>query len=95
MASEHEGFCVPLVEAMSMKLPITAFASTAIPETLGDAGLAWPERDPFLIAESIDLILRDSAVRTALGLRGRQRYEAMFTNQIIESSFLHALSCLQ
>ena len=37
--SEHEGFCVPLVEAMSMKLPITAYASTAIPETLGDAGI--------------------------------------------------------
>jgi len=95
MASEHEGFCVPLVEAMSMKLPITAFASTAIPETLGDAGLAWSERDPFLIAESIDLILRENSVKTALGLRGRQRYEAMFTNRIIESSFLDALSCLQ
>jgi glycosyltransferase involved in cell wall biosynthesis len=95
MASEHEGFCVPLVEAMSMKLPITAFASTAIPETLGEAGLAWPERDPFLIAESIDLILRDNSVRAALALRGRQRYETKFTNQIIESSFLHALSCLQ
>jgi glycosyltransferase involved in cell wall biosynthesis len=94
MASEHEGFCVPLVEAMSMKLPIAAFASTAIPETLGDAGLAWPERDPFLLAESIDLILKESAVSTALGLRGLRRYQSVFTNQKIESSLMNALSTL-
>jgi glycosyltransferase involved in cell wall biosynthesis len=93
-ASEHEGFCVPLVEAMSMELPIAAFASTAIPETLGDAGLAWPERDPFLIAESIDLILSESSIRTALAKRGRRRYETTFTNQKIESSFFDSLSSL-
>jgi glycosyltransferase involved in cell wall biosynthesis len=92
--SEHEGFCVPLVEAMSMKLPIAAFASTAIPETLGDAGLTWPERDPFLIAESINLILRDNSVRAGLGLRGLRRYEARFTNQRIENTFLSALANL-
>ena len=95
MTSEHEGFCVPLVEAMSMKLPITAFASTAIPETLGDAGLAWPERDPFLIAESIDQILKERAVRNALGSKGRRRYESMFTNEKIENVFLQALSNLR
>lgn len=94
-ASEHEGFCVPLVEAMSMKLPITAYASTAIPETLGDAGIAWPDRDPLLMAESIDLLVRDTAVRNALGLRGQRRYEAMFTNEKIEQTFVEAMSRLQ
>src|SRR5215213_1550506 len=93
--SEHEGFCVPLVEAMSMKLPITAYASTAIPETLGDAGIAWPDRDPMLMAESIDLFVRDTGVRNALGLRGRRRYEAMFTNEKIERTFIEAMSRLQ
>ena len=94
-ASEHEGFCVPLVEAMSLKLPITAFASTAIPETLGDAGIVWTERNPLLMAESIDLLLRDSRVRNALGLRGLRRYESMFTNQRIEERFLEAMDTLQ
>ena len=94
-ASEHEGFCVPLVEAMSMKLPITAYASTAIPETLGDAGIAWRDRDPVLMAESIDLFVRDAAVRNALGRRGRQRYEAMFTNEKIERTFVAAMARLQ
>lgn len=93
--SEHEGFCVPLVEAMSMKLPITAYASTAIPETLGDAGIAWPDREPLLMAESINLFVRNAAVRNALGQRGRGRYEAMFTNQKIEQTFVNAISGLQ
>jgi glycosyltransferase involved in cell wall biosynthesis len=95
MASEHEGFCVPLVEAMSMKLPIAAFATTAVPETLGDAGLAWPERDPLLIAESLNLFLNESSISTALGLKGLRRYQSMFTNQKIETRFLGALSALQ
>jgi glycosyltransferase involved in cell wall biosynthesis len=93
--SEHEGFCVPLVEAMAMKVPITAYASTAIPETLGDAGIVWPDRNPFLIAESIDRFVRDSSVSDALGVRGQRRYESMFTNGKIEHTFLQALSRLQ
>lgn len=93
--SEHEGFCVPLVEAMSMKLPITAYASTAIPETVGDAGIVWTERNPLLIAESIDRFVRDKTVRDALARRGYRRYESMFTNQKAEHIFLQAMSKLQ
>lgn len=93
--SEHEGFCVPLVEAMAMKLPITAFGATAIPETVGDAGIVWDERDPMLILESLNLLMTDKSVRTALGLRGLRRYQQMFTTESIERSFLEALSNLQ
>ena len=93
--SEHEGFCVPLVEAMSMKLPITAYAFTAIPETLGDAGIVWTERDPTLIAESIHLFVTNESVRNALGLRGQRRYQSMFTNEKVERTFLQAMSKLQ
>jgi glycosyltransferase involved in cell wall biosynthesis len=91
MASEHEGFCVPLVESMAMKLPIVAYASTAIPETVGDAGLVWEERDPYLLAQSLDSIVRDEAVGVALGLKGLRRYEQMYTNERIEEEFLRAL----
>jgi glycosyltransferase involved in cell wall biosynthesis len=80
---------------MAMKVPITAYASTAIPETLGDAGIVWPDRNPFLIAESIDRFVRDSSVSDALGVRGQRRYESMFTNGKIEHTFLQALSRLQ
>ena len=93
--SEHEGFCVPLVEAMSMKLPIIAYASSAIPETLADAGIAWSERNAMLMAESIDRLVRDSAVHDALGERGYRRYETLFTNEKVENSFLQAMSKLK
>jgi glycosyltransferase involved in cell wall biosynthesis len=93
--SEHEGFCVPVVEAMSMKLPIIVYASSAIPETLGNAGIAWSERNPVLMAESIDRLIRDKSVHDALGERGYRRYESMFTNRTVERSFLQAMSKLK
>ena len=93
--SEHEGFCVPLVEAMSMKVPVAAYASTAIPETLGDAGIVWEERDPMLLAESIDLLIRDASIRDALGMRGLRRYESVFSNEQVERRFLEVMSKLQ
>jgi len=94
IASEHEGFCVPLVEAMAMKVPIIAYASTAIPETVGDAGLIWQERDPYLLAESLDSIVRDESIGVRLGLQGLRRYEQLYTNERIEQEFLRALEAL-
>jgi glycosyltransferase involved in cell wall biosynthesis len=91
ITSEHEGFCVPLVEAMAMKIPIVARSSSAIPLTVGDAGLVWEEDDAFLLAESVDYLVRDEALRAALSLKGWQRYEQNFTNERIEKDFLEAL----
>lgn len=51
--SDHEGFCVPLLEAMAAGLPIVAYASSAIPETLGEAGLLLDEKTPSLVAEAV------------------------------------------
>jgi len=92
MTSEHEGFCVPLVEAMAMKVPIVAYASTAIPETAQDAALIWEERDPFLMAQSIDFLQTNEAEKMALVYRGSRRYEENFSNRAIEKRFLDVLS---
>lgn len=86
--SEHEGFCVPLVEAMAMKLPIVGYASTAIPETADNAALIWDERDPYLIAQSIHFLLTNESAAMALTVKGSQRYEETFSNQAIEKRFL-------
>ena len=43
--SEHEGFCVPLVEAMAMDVPVLAYAAAAVPETLGGAGVSFAPKD--------------------------------------------------
>jgi glycosyltransferase involved in cell wall biosynthesis len=92
--SKHEGFCMPLVEAMAAKLPIVAHDSAAIPETVGDAGIVLQHRDPELMAESINLLTSDEAMNVELGIAGRRRYENHFAPNIIETKFLRALSNL-
>ena len=57
-ASEHEGFCVPLVEAMGHGLPIVAYANSAIPETVADAGLLLPSKEPLLFAASVHRVVK-------------------------------------
>ena len=91
MASEHEGFCVPLVEAMAMKVPIVAFSSSAIPETVSKAGLVWDDRDPYLFAESVDTLINDESLRMRLSLLGKQRYDELFTNDRIDLAFFSAV----
>ena len=44
--SEHEGFCVPLVEAMVHRLPIVAYGAAAVPDTIGDAGIVLDSKEP-------------------------------------------------
>ncbi len=55
--SEHEGFCVPLIEAMRYDVPIFAYEAGAIPETLGSSGVSFRHKDWPLIAEAIGALL--------------------------------------
>jgi L-malate glycosyltransferase len=72
--SEHEGVCVPLLEAMSFDVPVVARAYGAIPETMGDTGLLLPpEEDPFLVAEALAELLTADRLRAELIRRGRER----------------------
>jgi len=91
MTSLHEGFCVPLVEAMSMKIPIVAYGTTAIPETAGKVGLVWKERNPELIAASMDRIMRDESLRLSLGEMGYRRYANVFANEKIKARLFDLL----
>jgi glycosyltransferase involved in cell wall biosynthesis len=94
MASEHEGFCVPLVEAMALRLPIVAYGSAAVPETLGDAAIVWDEPDSYLLAAAADRVVRDEAVHQMLAERGWRRYREHFHTRRIEQAFLRALDGL-
>ncbi|MGH2717726.1 MAG: glycosyltransferase [Actinomycetota bacterium] len=74
--SEHEGFCVPLLEAMAFGKPILARAAGAVPETLGDAGLLIGERDGTMVAaEAMYEILTNEALRQRFVERGAARLE--------------------
>ncbi|MCP5101624.1 MAG: glycosyltransferase family 4 protein [Chloroflexi bacterium] len=61
--SEHEGFCNPLIESMRFKLPIVAYASTAVPSTLGNAGIQITKKQPKLIASLLHHLQTDNALR--------------------------------
>lgn len=71
--SEHEGFCVPLLEAMHFGVPVVAFESCAVPETLGAAGLTFNVKDFPRVAELMNIVLTDGGLRGELIAAGRER----------------------
>ncbi len=71
--SEHEGFCIPLLEAFHFGLPVIARPAGAIPEVVGDAGLLVADADPAVVAELLHLVLGDAELRSELRRRGRAR----------------------
>jgi glycosyltransferase involved in cell wall biosynthesis len=62
-ASEHEGFCVPLVESFYKQVPVLAYAATAVPATMDGAGVLFAERDPVHVAELMDGIISNDALQ--------------------------------
>ena len=89
--SEHEGFCVPLAEAMYFGVPIVSFASSAIPETLGKAGLLLHEKRPELVAAAVDRVLTDGELRDALVQAGKERLKD-FSYESVKERFLDCLN---
>jgi glycosyltransferase involved in cell wall biosynthesis len=62
-ASEHEGFCVPLVEAFYKQVPVVAYAATAVPATMDGAGVLFEDKDPLHVARLMDAVVADAALQ--------------------------------
>jgi L-malate glycosyltransferase len=73
--SEHEGFCIPLIEAMHYKLPVFAFKATGVPYTLGDSAIQFAEKRLDVVAEAIHTVRNDAALRSAIINRQTQQLE--------------------
>jgi glycosyltransferase involved in cell wall biosynthesis len=71
--SEHEGFCIPLLEAFHFGVPVMGRPAGAVPEVVGDAGILVPDRDPAVVAELMHLLVTDGELRAELRRRGRAR----------------------
>lgn len=71
--SEHEGFCVPLLEAMHHRVPVVAYGAGAVAETAGDGGLVLDRKDPETVAAAAERVLSDPALRSALVAAGAAR----------------------
>lgn len=76
-ASKHEGFCVPLVEAMHHGLPVVAFDAGAVSETLGGAGVVSVRRDPLWMAAAVHRVTSDPVITAAIGRMGKERVATM------------------
>jgi glycosyltransferase involved in cell wall biosynthesis len=96
-ASEHEGFCVPLLEAMAFGLPVVAYASTAIPETLGNGGILLDSKDPALWCEAIEEIRNKEPVRHALIEAQRERLAELHVDRTASKllQLVNGLACSQ
>jgi glycosyltransferase involved in cell wall biosynthesis len=88
--SEHEGFCVPLVEAMAADVPVLAYAAGAVPETLGGAGVLFAPKDLELAAEMIGTLVYDRPVRDAV-IEGQRRRLADFAPDRIQARLMDVI----
>jgi len=70
--SEHEGFCLPLVESMVFDLPVVAFDSTAVPDTLNGAGVLIREKRAERVAELLDIVAHSESLRENI-IRGQRK----------------------
>jgi len=86
--SEHEGFSIPIVEAMRRGVPVLARAAGAVPETLGEGGIAVEATDHAELAELLDLLVSDAGVRAAVLAAQRREVErfepARVRKQLVE-----------
>ncbi|MGB7050138.1 MAG: glycosyltransferase [Acidimicrobiales bacterium] len=73
MLSEHEGFGVPLIEAMGQGLPVVAYRAGAVAETVGDAAVLIDNTSPHRVARAVEELLADSPRQERLAEAGRRR----------------------
>jgi L-malate glycosyltransferase len=89
--SEHEGFCVPLLEAMQIGVPTVSYAAAAVPETVGDAGVLLAEKDPLDVACAVADLLGDEGKRDAFVKLGQTR-AADFDLAVTSAHWLEVLT---
>jgi len=92
--SEHEGFCVPLVEAMAADVPVLAYSAAAVPDTLGGAGVQFAPKDLEFAAELLGTLAFDDDLRARV-IAGQRRRLADFGDARITrelTALLHTLS---
>ncbi len=81
--SEHEGFSVPMIEAMHISIPVLAYNATSIPYTLDDAGVLINEKRYAEIAEMMDLLIENQPFREKI-LHSQQQRLAYFARPRLE-----------
>lgn len=92
--SEHEGFCMPLIEAMNHGLPVVAYNATAIPDTMGDAGVLLESKNLEYVCERIHRVLIDDVYRKEL-IENQYMHIKQFIRDDYEEKLLKVISEVQ
>ncbi|MDY7229545.1 glycosyltransferase family 4 protein [Hyalangium rubrum] len=82
--SRHEGFGVPLLEAMEREVPVVAYGAAAVPETMGGAGLATRTREPEAVAQLLAVLEREPSLRKKVLAGQRTRLESLGQEAVAE-----------
>jgi glycosyltransferase involved in cell wall biosynthesis len=88
--SNHEGFCAPLLEAMSYDVPVVAYGAAAVPTTVQGAGVVLGSKEPVLVAAAVHRVLTDTELRASLIDKGKER-AASFTLEGARQAFAQAV----
>ena len=88
--SEHEGFCVPLAEAMHFGVPIAAYGCCAVPDTLGNGGLLLDSKEPEVAAAAANRLITDQALRAAI-LEGQKEMLQKYKYENVKERLLTLL----
>ncbi len=88
--SEHEGFGVPLLEAMAAEVPVLAFGAAAVPETLGGAGIAFDHKHFSFLSELVVEVTENQELRARL-LQGQARRLTHFSADNTQQALAKAL----
>jgi len=81
--SEHEGFGIPMIEAMDFDVPVLAYKSSGVPFALNGAGVLFTEKRFDVVAELVHVVLSDDQLRARVIERQRQRVAELQHDQII------------
>lgn len=89
--SEHEGFCVPFVEAMAMDVPVLAYSAAAVPDTLGGAGVQFAPKDLEYAAELLGMLAFEESPRAEV-IAGQRRRLEDFGDPVIQQQLASVIS---
>jgi glycosyltransferase involved in cell wall biosynthesis len=87
--SQHEGFCIPVVEAFHFRVPVLAYAAGAVPETLGSAGVLIHDKKPELVAEIMHELISNPEIRAAILRAQDERLRFLVTERNLRDEIKH------
>ena len=90
-----EGFCVPIVESMLMKLPVIAFKSTAVPYTMNNTGVLVDKKDHQKIAQIIGIIIHNNRLKEKI-ITAQYNHASKFSNyELFKESFSQLINTIK